>query len=52
MSILSIIALVFAVVLLALIAFNVAISQKVVNIFFLLLIIIVICSNAGLKISG
>ncbi len=51
MSILSIIALVFALVLLALVAFDVAVKQKVINILFLLIIIILIVSNSGLRIT-
>jgi len=47
MSILLILTLVFAVVLLALIAFNVPVSQKVINIFVLVLIILLVVDRWG-----
>lgn len=47
MSIISIILLATAVVLLVLILFGVAISQKAFNIFVLVLIILLVVSNSG-----
>jgi len=47
MDIFVIFLLVFAVVLLVLILANVAVSQRTLNILFLILMILVLCNNSG-----